>query len=210
MITTNDILQFWTRATDLQVHPDDSVALNTHTHNFELRCLVGPWWGPIRTAPIVLLFLNPKLGNNGAEINEAQTPAMREKIIANLRGDAPLPDFENWTGRKWAESHLKQFGLSYRAAASKVAFVNLMPYRSTEGTKDRHMIKHLTSARLILAWARDTLFREADLGERVVVCLRSNQDWGRTRKANRGGYTFLDKREEIGKAVRRAVFGIPT
>jgi hypothetical protein len=31
----------------------------------------------------------------------------------------------------------------------------------------------LESARLVRAWAHDTLFREAEVGKRVVVCLRS-------------------------------------
>jgi hypothetical protein len=45
-----------------------------------------------------------------------------------LGGDAPLPAFAtNPAGRGWTKRGFAQFGLSYDAAASKVAFVNLIP-----------------------------------------------------------------------------------
>jgi hypothetical protein len=217
MITTDDLLRFWAKAaSDLQRHPDDVAALAASRHLFALDTLVTPWTGPIRTASVVLLALNPGLTETGvAERREAQMPEGRAVMAQNLGGDAPLPSFA--TSRGWTERRLKQFGLSYAAAAIKVVFVNLMPYRSREGAKDHHMLGRLTSVRMVRAWARDTLFREARAGQRVVICLRSARDWGLEPNTQEGaalfaprftrsGYIFHADREKVGGAVRRAAF----
>lgn len=106
----------------------------------------------MRTAPVVLLTLSG--GINGVERDEAKIPAARELMASNLGGDAPLPTFAtNPGGREWTERRLAQFGLNYKVASPKVAFVNLIPYRSREGAKDLHMLERLESARLAQAWS---------------------------------------------------------
>src|SRR6516225_4584642 len=52
--------------------------------------LVGPFMGPVRTAPVVLLTLNPGFSTGEAR-EAAQIPAARESMANNLGGDAPLP-----------------------------------------------------------------------------------------------------------------------
>ncbi len=177
MITTQDLLRFWARAIpDLQVHPDDDAALRESRHSLVLDALVGPWMGPVRTATVVLLTLNG--GYNGVEREEAKMPSVREAMARNLGGDTPLPDFAtNRGGREWTERLLARFNLTYELAASKVACVNLLPYRSVEGSRDLRMVEHLKSARLIWDWAHYTLFPEAEAGERVVICTRSVRAW---------------------------------
>jgi hypothetical protein len=221
MVTTADFLRFWEKAiSNLHVHPDDAVALETNQHALELDTLVGPFMGPVRTAPVVLLTLNP--GSSGIERHEATVPAARDEMARNLGGDAPLPTFAvNPGGREWTTRRLRQFGLGYETASSKVAFVNLIPYRSREGANDMHMRKRLESFRMVRAWARDTLFPEAEAGERVVVCLRSAGAWGLepdtqrglslfTPRFNRAGFMLHGTmREKVGAAVRRAVGLIP-
>src|SRR5262249_34503233 len=170
MVTTEDFLRFWEKVKpSLHIHPDDAMALKSHRHALELGALVGPFMGPVRSAPVVLLTLNG--GFNGAEIAEAKVQSARDEMAYNLGGNAPLPTFAtNPKGRVWAEARLRQFGLNYQNAGSKVAFINLIPYRSSEGSKDKkRMIPHLASSRIVLAWACDTLFREAESGKRVVV-----------------------------------------
>lgn len=220
MVTTEDFLQFWAKAIpSLQVHPDDDIALKSHRHTLELDTLVGPFMGPVRTAPVVLLTLNP--GSSGVEQNEAKMPDVRELVARNPGGEAPLPTFEtNPEGLKWTASRLAQFGLSYEVAKLKVAFVNLMPYRSKAGAKDMRMSGCLESVRLVRAWARDTLFREAEAGNRVVVCLRSAREWGLepdsqrgrslfTPKFPRGGFMFHGPvRDKVSMTVRRTIFGL--
>jgi hypothetical protein len=222
-VTTEALLQFWSKAIpNLQVHPDDGSALNANNHSLALDTLIGPWMGPIRTAPVVLLTLNGGLAGNGEEARAAQLPAARAFTAHNLTGDAPLPDWHaigNPAGLGWTTGRLSQFGLSYKQAADKVAFINLMPYKSKEGAKDMRMADRLPSARMMRAWARDSLFRQAETGERIVVCLRSAKTWGLPTpptsrgtlfvpQFTRGGFMHHGKmREEIGRLVRRAVNG---
>jgi hypothetical protein len=219
VVTTEDFLRFWAKAIpSLQVHPDDGPALKGNGHELALDTLVGPFMGPLRTASVVLLTLNGGLAGNGIERREAMMPAGREWTAENLGGETPLPSFAtNPAGREWTERRLAQFGLSYASAASKVAFVNLIPYRSREGAKDMRMAERLPSSLMVKAWARDTLFPEAEAGKRVVVCLRSARAWGLDPDTQRGQALFVPKfnragfmlhgtmREEIGRAVRRAV-----
>jgi hypothetical protein len=227
MTTTESLLQFWAKAIpSLQVHPDDVAALDDkrHKHKLARDVLVGPWMGPLRSAPVVLLTLNGKLAGVGVEQREATIPSAREEMARNLLGDAPLPDWRfNRGGREWTEGHFPQFGITYESAAPKVAFINLIAYRSAEGGKDMRMADRLASSRIVRAWARDTLFPEAEAGERVVVCLcqaRGCDAWGLDYGTKRGqtlfaphvtrrGHIFLDERGEIGIAVRRAMGLLP-
>jgi hypothetical protein len=176
MTTTPQLLAYWARCTDLHVHPDDETALRENTNAFRLDALIGPWMGPIKTAPVVVLTLNG--GFNGAEVEEAKNPVARRWTANNLQGASPLPDFAaNPLGRVWTQRILGKFGLSY-AHASAVSFVNLIPYRSYAGANDLRMAERLKSARLVRDWARTTLFPEAETGRRVVVCARSVRAWG--------------------------------
>jgi hypothetical protein len=144
---------------------------------------------------------------------------MPSSMTHNLGGDAPLPDWENIgnpAGRGWTERRLSQFGVTYKSAADKVAFINLIPYRSDEGAKDMRMVERLASSRCVRRWAHDTLFREARDGKRIVVCLRSARVWGLqpdteqgllfTPQFNRASFMLHGAmREKIGLDVRRAV-----
>jgi hypothetical protein len=57
---TNDIFDFWSvmKPGEL-IHPADNEALERLDHHFDLRCLPGCFAGPLRTAPVVLLYLAP-------------------------------------------------------------------------------------------------------------------------------------------------------
>ena len=160
MTSTTDYLAFWSKAIpNLHVHPDDEAALKSTPHKFALDTLVGPWMGPIRTAPVVILMLNGGMAGNGEEARAAQMPTARESMAHNLTGDAPLPNWEgigNPAGREWTTRRLNQFGVSYKAASDKVAFVNLIPYRSKEGAKDIRMADRLESCRVLRSWMHYT------------------------------------------------------
>jgi hypothetical protein len=142
-------------------------------------------------------------------------------MIRTLHGSAPLFSFKtNPKGLEWTTARLGQFVITYEAASSKVAFLNLMPYRSTDGSEDARMIKLLKSSRLMLEWANDTLFPEARAGKRIVVCLRSARLWNLQTgtqggealyapRVTRGGFMHRGSmRDEIAKAVRQRVFGL--
>ena len=219
-MTTDDWLAFLARATDLCVHPDDAPVLNATRHRLETNTLIGALMGPVRTARVVFLTLNP--GSSGVEAAEAQRPEVREEMRRILGGDAPLPSFKtNPGGRVWTQRILTQFGVRYEAAADKVAFVNLVPYRSGGlDSKDRRLIPQLPTVKMVRRWTCDTLFPEARAGKRIVVCIVSHREWGFEPGTQQGISLFAPKctrrqyillhgpeRENIGRLIRLAVYG---
>jgi hypothetical protein len=226
-MTTENYINFWSKCTDLQEHPDDTAVLKAHQHTHQLQTsvLIDPWRGPIRTAPVILLTLNGGLVGNGEEAVAAQMPAARASMTHNLTGNAPLPNWEgNPAGRGWTERRLNAFGLTYRSAADKVAFVNLISYKSRDGALYKHMASLLPSSRATAAWMRDTIFPEAEAGRRTVVCLVSHRHWTLVPGTKRGKALYAPHtnrrydllydqksgptRQEIEQAIRRAVFHV--
>jgi hypothetical protein len=222
-VSTQDLLNFWRDGIpNLHIHPADADALRSNDHQFDLRVGVGAWMGPISTAEVVLLYLNGGLSNPEQVIKASQDPETREEVVRTLQGSAPLFSFKTDPGgREWTTARLGQFGVTYDSGATKVAFVNLMPYKSRNGSEDTHMVPLLESSRLVRQWAQDTLFPEARRGDRVVVCMRSAALWAlRTGgkegvalyapQVTRGGFMHHGPmREEIARAVRARVFGLP-
>ena len=80
------------------------------------------------------------------------------------------------------------------------------------------MADKLPSSLMMQAWMRDTVYPEARVGKRTVVCLVSHRPWGLERGVHqgvslfspvctdRGAYMLHSEREPIAQAVRQAVF----
>jgi hypothetical protein len=224
-VTSADLVQFWAQCDNLQAHPADAAMLQSRTHNFGRDPIIGPWMGPIHTAPVVLLTLNGSLAGTGEEAAAMKVQSAREEMARTLQGRAPLYSFQyNPAGRIWTDKRLGAFGLTYQIAADKVAFINLMAYKSRNGADDlyKYGMDALPSTQYLLRWTRDTLFPEAEAGKRVVVCLMSAIRWGLTPGQRRGSLyspwtTYFNMHydqkggptvDEITMAVRRAVHGI--
>jgi hypothetical protein len=219
MVSTSEFLDFFSKAIpSLQVHPDDEPILKANGHQFHTDTLIGQWMGPVRTAPVVILTLNGCVVGNGEEAAAARMPAARASMAHNLTGDALLPNWEgNPAGRVWTTARLAQFDLSYEEAADKVAFVNLIAYRSKSGSTDMRMADKLPTSLMVRAWMRDTVFPQARAGERAVVCLYSHRHWGLTPgvhegvslfapRCNRQAFMLHSERAPIVEAVHQAVF----
>jgi hypothetical protein len=60
-MATMDIFRFWaTVKRKDRIHPADrEVFARVKGHTSDLKCLPGCFGGPLRTAPIVLLYLSP-------------------------------------------------------------------------------------------------------------------------------------------------------
>jgi hypothetical protein len=55
-----DLLEFWSDVPGhAHEHPFDRKVLDGVPHSFERRCLPNPFFGPLRTARVVFLFLSP-------------------------------------------------------------------------------------------------------------------------------------------------------
>lgn len=222
---STDIFDFWADVPgDARVHPADQPVLDRYGtldapgHSLNLRCLPAPFGGPLRTARVVLLFLNP--GLSPQDLEESDTPAAHTHYRLKREGFALLdgPD-EHQAAWKWWSSRTKRFG-DWRELRDRVAFLNIVPYHSTD-FDDAPLLSALPSSRMSIAWAQSILFPQAERGERVVVCLRSAQTWGLGRgmkhgeglfapATGRGGHMLqqdekLIMRDEVVAAVRSGV-----
>lgn len=173
-----DLFQFWADVPgDSHWHPADQDTLGRTVHNFQLQCLPGPFKGKLRTAPVVILTLSPGF-NKDYDVNHALSQDGQRYYFCSRTGKRDLPaETEHQESAKWSAGIIRQFGIEYEDARSKVAILNITPYKSKDFT-DWHMLAALPSCRAALAWAQSSLFVEAEAGNRVVVCLRSAKHWG--------------------------------
>ena len=182
-----DLFEFWAEAkqTNFEIHPEDIPALerfkSRYGSAFPLDTLVGPLMGRARDAPIVLLYAN---GRRSPEDYDPEWKARLLPDYANqLSGGCPLPEFIGHPARGWIEKMIKSFGLDYSAAREKIAFLNIVPYKTLDisGWGRRpfdELLNELPSVRAMRHWVGGTLIPEAIAGKRLVVCLRSARLWG--------------------------------
>lgn len=175
-----DIFKFWERM-ELKkrrrtyVHPADAEILKSVNHDFDLRCLPSPIAGPLRTAPVVLLYLAP--GLRQADVKYARSREYRRYFSRRLRGQQQLPGTKDPFPRSaWFEQRTRRFG-PFGKVRKKVAFLNIGAYHSRT-FNDVPLLAALPSSRVSLDWAQQVLFAEAKAGKRVVICLRAARFWG--------------------------------
>ena len=206
-----DIFDFWKQISPAdRIHPADRewFARNPD-HGFDLRGLPGCFMGPLRTASVILLYLSPG-ADDGADANSASNQQRQERTRA---GNEPLPSYaDNEATWKWWKSRVDCFGKDWNLLRSRVAFLNIGAYHSKE-MKDVSLLLTLPSSRIALDWANSVLFPQAMVGDRVVICMRSQRYWGlsgvKTGQSlfapavTRGGHMHHGSvREEIIAAVR--------
>ena len=210
----DDIFSFWSGLSEekARIHPRDKKVFTRLNPSFEHPYFAEPFRGRLQTAPVVLLFLSPGLHERDLSAS-AQEPTYYSR---QREGHCDLPtECEHQTARIWGAKIVKQFGVDYETARSKIAVLNISPYRSKE-FDDWHLLAALPSARVILGWAQTVLFPEAEEGKRIVVCLRSSACWGLgppkfgkslyAPKCTRGGMMLRGgDRDEIVSAVKRAI-----
>ncbi len=171
-----DIFSFWEQIDPKdKIHPADKDVFNRVRHNFDLRCLPGAFVGPLRTSPIVLLYLSP--GWDQSDVDEASTPGGQQRYVEQRQGYAPFPSPDKYFGAwKWWSERTRVFG-PWEELQDKVAVLNIGGYHSKK-FRDYSLLTSLPSCRVSVDWAQLTLFPEALAGHRVVICLRSASYWG--------------------------------
>jgi hypothetical protein len=162
----------------------------------------------------VLLFLSPGLDREDAA--HCARKKGRRYYADQRSGDAILPDEKDHpSAYKWLDKIIRQFGINYEQARTKVATLNIGAYKSVKFT-DWPMLAALPSSRVCLDWAQSVLFPQAEAGERVVVCLRSPRYWGLGVGESKGSLfcppcgrgAFMEKnemRKRVAEAVQNAV-----
>jgi hypothetical protein len=182
---TVDIFKFWSEIErDEHVHPRDRDVLSRVDHNFDLRCLPTCFSGPLKTAPVVLLYLSP--GWTESDVEKARIQEERDYYHERRKGHQPLSGKDR-SGWKWWTSRTAKFG-KWEQLQSKIAVLNIGAYHSKKFV-DIPLLAALPSSRASLDWAQNVLFPQAIAGNLVVVCLRAARFWG------------LDLQEQYGEAL---------
>ena len=175
-----DIFEFWSHVgpTD-KYHPKDRDVLSRmkKTHLFDLRCLPHCFLGPLKTAPVVLLYLSPGLDDE--DVRDARSYAGRNRYVKCRLGEQPLPGpDEHRKAWEWWTSRTRCFGIEdWKQLSSKVSVLNIGAYHSKKGPNDQ-ILAALPSSRVSLDWAQTVLFPQAIAGDKVVICLRAAHFWG--------------------------------
>lgn len=171
-----DLFEFWSRiGPSERIHPADRDVFERVNHNFSLDCLPGCFFGPLKTAPVVLLYLSP--GFDEKEIAAADDPEMQRHMVATRAGTHPLAGPDEYPARwKWWSSRTRRFG-DWRDLRTSIAVLNIGAYHSKDFA-DAPLLAALPSSRVVLSWAQEVLFPQAIRGERVVICLRARRFWG--------------------------------
>ncbi|HVI30177.1 hypothetical protein [Hansschlegelia sp.] len=211
----SDIFDYWADVPgEAHWHPDDEKVLHRAQNRFELGALPAFCKGPLKTAPVVLLALSP--GFRETDLDHASSPEGQAYYAHQRTGGADLPTAqEHGPLVNWTRGILRQFGIEYDNVRSRVAVLNAGAYKSKE-FKDHHMLTALPSSRVVLSWAQEVLFQQAERGERVVVCLRARRTWGLKEGVSFGSLhapatnraaTMLhgEERERIAAAVKDAL-----
>lgn len=177
----NSIFEFWSRCRRSDnIHPDDQSVfdrLGSRGHKFDLRCLPGHFMGPLKTAPVVMLFMSP--GLDSWDVDFAATDQGKDWHVKQRTGLEPLPLNKRSPTVEWWTARTKLYGVSVEQLAERLAFLNIGAYHSKDMV-DPELLAALPSSRASLDWAQHVLFPEAEAGRRVVICCRAAKFWGLT------------------------------
>ena len=193
----SSICDFWADCPDDAFeHPADASVLARVKNQFQRECLPLAYSGRLRTAPVVLLFLSP--GFTAFDVEHAKTARGRDWYRRQRTGTAPLANRdEHEPAWAWWTRIVRQFHVEPEHARDNVAILNIGAYHS-ESFHDWHMLTALPSSRASLNWAQGTLFKEAERGERLVVCLRSARIWGLRKGGCNGGTLYAPAHGQNG------------
>jgi hypothetical protein len=172
-----DIFRFWARiGASQRIHPADRAVFGRIRSNFNTECLPNCMMGPLRTAPVVLLYLSPGLSEQ--DRIDARSAAGRERyrLIRQGRQRLPGPDTHESAWRWWTQ-RTKTFTPNWELLRDKVAFLNIGSYHSNK-FEDNATLASLPSSRVSIEWAQSKLFPSAIAGKRIVICSRSPRFWG--------------------------------
>jgi hypothetical protein len=173
-----DIIDYWRNlGASVRVHPDDELifAQGKWSHSLELSCVPVPFYGPLKTAPVVLLYLNP--GLTAADLDAANDEQAKLFWFQQRRGEASLRSQVGLTQKSWWVSRTKCFQIDPEVLRHKLAVLELCAYHSRSFT-DAKLLDKLPSCRASLQWAQTVLFPAARQRRRVVICLRAAKRWG--------------------------------
>jgi hypothetical protein len=191
------IFDFWKDVGPaVHVHPADRPVLAHSDHSFDLKCLPVPFYGPLKDAPVVLLYLAP--GRTRRDIADAKSASGRELIYRRRQGNEPL------SGRNpnsWWALRTRCFEVPQEILGSKLAVLEICPYHS-EGFHDWPLLAALPSSRAAIAWAQEVLFPRARASKRIVICMRAARYWGLVPGQTAEGFLFAPQTTRHGHMMK--------
>jgi hypothetical protein len=192
-----DIFAFWKEVGPGEhVHPADKKVLGAGKHRLDLHCLPGPFYGSLRTASIVLLYLAP--GRTRQDVADAKSESGRELIYRRLQGNQPL------SGRNpnsWWALRTRCFELPPEKLVSQLAVLEICPYHS-KSFHDWPLLAALPSSRAAITWAQEVLFPEARASKRIVICMRAARYWGLVPGQRTEGLLFAPQTTRHGHMMK--------
>jgi hypothetical protein len=112
------------------VLPEDREGAAKHSTNL----IPGPWYGPIKTAPVIALLKSP--GENPQDYEDIQDPEFRRLSLGQLTGDAPffwhLPEWGHTAAGQYWGPRLRGLidATSNAAVAERFAVAQVLPYHA--------------------------------------------------------------------------------
>ncbi len=143
---------------------------------FEFGLPPGPFFGPLKTAKVILCYANPSRDAKTAKVIASEPD--KELLFAQLDGLQPYPyQVPGWD--KWFKPVANSLFEGHCATASKhICVFNLIPYASVNIDKVQNIATSLPSVWAAQEYLRKTLIPKAISGEIMLVMCRSAQLWG--------------------------------
>ncbi len=248
-----DLIGFWNRfrlTAPPFVHPDDDLPIlrekapwspktdpadfesyvsgprfgDAEDHRLHLSLFPVPYAGDLRSAPVVILALNPgfKHSDYWAEFKDSE---FQKRLRTNLRQlfndtDYPFPFLDPqfcWhSGFRWWERKLRDVIQSiakeryrgYRGSylralkflSQNLACIELIPYHS-DTFRDHRLLKELPSAKHARTFVRENLVPAAIAGKRTVIVTRQKAGWEMPRQG--GDLIIYGKGEPRGASLSK-------
>jgi hypothetical protein len=161
-------------------HPNDNIVLEELKllidGDFEYELPPGPYFGPLKTASIVLCYANPSVDEGSSTVIASKK--LQEILFKQLDGDQPYPyNIPGWD--KWFRPVAKYlYAGDIEAAAKNIAVFNLIPYASVNMDKVQFIANSIPSVWAAQSYLRDVLIPKAKNGKILLIMCRSSQYWG--------------------------------
>lgn len=176
-MSAGELVKFWSSLGADTIHPSDISSL--HANRFEHRLVPLPWAGPINTASVFVLMLNPGLSPEDIPYENSRAEFVKA-LRQNLGGELPylyfVRGFEDHPGHRWARG---TFGWDLNASdAENFCVLQLVAYHLINGDPARAIAGKLPSSLAIQKFVRQSVLPRARRGEVALIVARSSALWG--------------------------------
>jgi hypothetical protein len=178
LVSTSELIQFWRLPERTTVHPSDAPHLRD-PRGLDLSLVPQPWAGPLATADIFVLHLNPGLDGIEKEYEE-QNSVFRDALVENLGGRSRYlfldPRFASHPGHRWAVETLGDDLGS--ADTDRICFLQAVAYHSKTSQDAYRVAPRLPSVAILRKWVGTTLLPDAMAGKVAMVVARAARIYG--------------------------------